>query len=124
MQRALAAAFISKRKVIISNPGHSNDDKAAIGVIKTLGAEVVLTNDGDLEVDARSLSTSHLPLAIDCGESGLAIRMFTPIAAIFDREISITGSGSLMNRPMDLFYEVLPQLGIDIITIDGKPILT
>ncbi len=38
--------------------------------------------------------------------------MFTPIAALSNRLITLTGSGSLLKRPMNFFDEVLPQLGV------------
>jgi 3-phosphoshikimate 1-carboxyvinyltransferase len=50
----------------------------------------------------------------------LSIRMFTPIVALSDKEITINGSGSLATRPMDFFDEILPQLGVKIKTNDGK----
>ncbi|MES1159918.1 MAG: 3-phosphoshikimate 1-carboxyvinyltransferase, partial [Bacteroidota bacterium] len=40
MQRACAAALLSKGETVIRNPGYSNDDKAALEVIKGLGAGV------------------------------------------------------------------------------------
>ncbi len=40
MQRACAAASLSNRKTIIKNAGNSNDDLAAIEVIRALGAHV------------------------------------------------------------------------------------
>ncbi len=40
---------------------------------------------------------------INCGESGLGIRMFTPIAALSSLPITIEGHGSLTTRPMDFF---------------------
>ena len=36
MQRACAAALLSKGTTIIHNPGHSNDDKAALDIIQTI----------------------------------------------------------------------------------------
>mgnify|MGYP003401735148 CR=1 FL=1 len=45
MQRACAAALLTKGETIIHNPGHSNDDKAALGIIKALGAEVIDNGD-------------------------------------------------------------------------------
>jgi 3-phosphoshikimate 1-carboxyvinyltransferase len=36
MQRACAAALLNKGTTVIKNPGHSNDDIAAIGVIEAL----------------------------------------------------------------------------------------
>ena len=46
MQRACAAALLAKgESTIIHNPGHSNDDKAALDIIQKLGAELKLNND-------------------------------------------------------------------------------
>ena len=121
MQRACAAALLSKGTSTINNPGHSNDDKAAIGIIKTLGATVQINNE-EIIINNSSfpLITHHSPLTIDCGESGLSIRMFTPIVALSDKEITINGSGSLTSRPMDFFDEILPKLGVKIKSNDGK----
>ena len=117
MQRACAAALLLKGKSVIHHPGHSNDDKAAMDIIQKLGAK--------LEVESSALKVESLgvnPIAdeINCGESGLSIRMFTPIVALSDKEIAITGSGSLTERPMDFFDEILPQLGVKIKSNDGK----
>lgn len=125
MQRACAASLLAKRKSIILHPGYSDDDKAAIGIIKALGAEVEM-NEEELTINSRRfpLAASHSPLAIDCGESGLSIRMFTPIAALSERSIVINGSGSLVSRPMDFFDKVLPQLGVTVKSNDGRLPLT
>jgi 3-phosphoshikimate 1-carboxyvinyltransferase len=40
MQRACAAALLHVGETIILNPGHSNDDLAALDVIQKLGAKV------------------------------------------------------------------------------------
>ena len=40
MQRACAAALLAKGTSTIHNPGHSNDDKAALDIIQKLGAKV------------------------------------------------------------------------------------
>ncbi len=125
MQRACAAALLIKGKTIIQNPGHSNDDKAALGILKSLGCEWSFVN-GQLNIDSSksflnsSFASNHSPLTINCGESGLGIRMFTPIIALSEKQITINGSGSLLTRPMDFFDEVLPQLGVEIISNNGK----
>jgi 3-phosphoshikimate 1-carboxyvinyltransferase len=118
MQRACAAALVRKGECIIHNPGISNDDKAALNVIKALGAKVNELEDGSLQI----ISEGVKPIAdaVNCGESGLGIRMFTPIIALSEKEITIQGEGSLLNRPMDFFDEVLPQLDIEITSNDGK----
>src|SRR4029077_13139150 len=57
---------------------------------------------------------------INCGESGLSIRMFTPLVALSDKEVTVNGSGSLATRPMDFFDEILPLLGVKVKSNNGK----
>ena len=121
MQRACAAALLAKGTSTIYNPGHSNDDKAALDIIQKLGASVEINNEElAIKNSGFPFTTHHSPLTIDCGESGLSIRMFTPIVALGDKEITINGSGSLEKRPMDFFDDILPQLGVKITSNDGK----
>jgi 3-phosphoshikimate 1-carboxyvinyltransferase len=117
MQRACAAALLATGKSVIYHPGHSNDDKAAMDIIRRLGAEITM-NDEEMIVNSPGLYPTEEE--VNCGESGLSIRMFTPIIALADKEITINGEGSLLNRPMDFFDEILPQLGIEIKSNDGK----
>jgi len=117
MQRACAAALLSKGTSIIHNPGHSNDDKAAIDIIQKLGARVEVESS---ELKVESFGVNPIANEINCGESGLSIRMFTPIVALSDKEVTINGSGSLATRPMDFFDEILPKLGVKIKSNDGK----
>ncbi len=117
MQRACAAALLAKGKSIIHNPGHSNDDKAAIEIIKRLGASVEFNNE---KLIVTSQGIYPLEQEINCGESGLSIRMFTPIIALADKKITIEGEGSLVSRPMNFFDEILPQLGVEVQSNNGK----
>lgn len=117
MQRALAAAFLTKETCGIFNPGHSNDDLTAMNIIKVLGAKVEMIADKLVVVNK---GNSDQELELNCGESGLSIRMFVPIAALSDQSITVTGEGSLLSRPMDFFDKVLPQLGVSIESNHGK----
>lgn len=124
MQRACAAALLRKGETIIHNPGHSNDDKAAVGIIKALGAEVEHINEA-LKVISHGIHPLEKEIhpvgnEINCWESGLSIRMFTPIAALSHKEITVNGSGSLVTRPMGFFDEILPKLGVKIKSSNGK----
>lgn len=117
MQRACAAALLRKGRSLILHPGHSNDDKAALNIIQALGAQLEKKEDA-WEVVGHGVA----PIAdeINCGESGLSIRMFTPLAALSGRPITINGSGSLVTRPMDFFDEILPKLGVKVSSTQGK----
>ena len=45
MQRACAAALLNKGETSIYNPGHSNDDKAALDIIQKLGVTIEFRSD-------------------------------------------------------------------------------
>jgi len=122
MQRACAAALLRKGITNIHNPGISNDDQAALSIIESLGANVIY--DGQ-KIIVESTGVNPTLSAdgtgnINCGESGLSIRMFAPIVALSNHPVFIQGKGSLANRPMDFFDEVLPQLGVTISSNGGK----
>jgi 3-phosphoshikimate 1-carboxyvinyltransferase len=124
MQRACAAALLHRGTTSILNPGHSNDDLAAIDVIQKLGA-IVKTEDGSNEkiktasIFVQSDGIKPIGSSMNCGESGLGIRMFTPIAALSDQSITIEGKGSLLKRPMHFFDTIFPKLGIEIQSQSG-----
>lgn len=132
MQRALAAALLIKGDTLIRNPGFSNDDLAAIEIIEALGAWFEEHDSPlfevhppfvDIKEEERYIYSEGLkPVTrdINCHESGLSIRMFTPIIALSEKAITIKGEGSLKSRPMNFFDEVLPQLGVKIKSNDGK----
>ena len=124
MQRACAAALLHHGTTKILNPGHSNDDLAAIDVIQKLGAIVKTEEALNEKMNAASMivqSDGVKPIGtnMNCGESGLGIRMFTPIAALSDQTITIEGTGSLLKRPMHFFDTIFPNLGIEIKSQDG-----
>ena len=118
MQRACAAALVHKGQSIIRNAGVSNDDQAALHVIKALGAVINAQADGSLQI----ISDGIKPVTdqINCGESGLGIRMFTPVIALSRQSITINGEGSLLSRPMNFFDEILPQLGVQVTSQNGR----
>lgn len=114
-QRAIAAAMLANGRSTITNVGLSNDSHAAQGIAVALGATV--------EGDATKLVISGIEgkpaNQLFCGESGLSIRMFTPIAATFSDEITLTGKGSLVTRPMQQMEEPLRMLGAQCNTTKG-----
>ncbi len=118
MQRACAAALLTIGQTTLINPGKSNDDLAALEVIQKLGATIHYTENGNVIIDSKGVHP--IDIEINCGESGLGLRMFTPIAAICDQTIVLTGSGSLLTRPMNFFDEILPQLGVTLNSNNGK----
>ncbi|KAB2871056.1 MAG: 3-phosphoshikimate 1-carboxyvinyltransferase [Bacteroidales bacterium] len=114
-QRAIALASMSDGRSEILNAGNSDDCHAAIRVCRELGATIdgdanQLIVDGGLKLPARPLN---------CGESGLSIRMFSPIASTLNGDITLIGEGSLMNRPMQIITDALNQFGVECSTANG-----
>ena len=94
MQRAVAAALLAQGESILFHPSFCNDSMAAMRVAEGLGATVEKTPDKVIIHGGINPATNIL----NCGESGLCIRMFTPIAALTGEKIILTGEGSLPGR--------------------------
>lgn len=117
MQRACAAAVLHQGSTTIWQPGRSKDDQAALRLIQDLGATVQDHAD-HLMISSQGIFPQSA--SIHAGESGLSIRMFTPIAALSKETIRIEGEGSLTTRPMDFFDQVMPLLGVRCETRHGR----
>ncbi len=127
MQRACAAALINNGTTIIDNAGNSNDDQAAKKIVEKLGATVDSVKNEVIITSAKHIFSTPFPekhVIVSCGESGLSLRMFVPLAALFNFDITFTGEGSILKRPIDFFDKVLPQTGVEIKTNDGLLPLT
>jgi 3-phosphoshikimate 1-carboxyvinyltransferase len=114
-QRAIAAALLSKGQSIILNPSYCNDSLSALSIAHSLGATIDKHNNKVIISGCGKLKEKKL----NCGESGLAVRMFSPVAALFSSEIAMTGDGSLSKRPMNMIEEALVQLGAGCNTTNG-----
>jgi 3-phosphoshikimate 1-carboxyvinyltransferase len=122
-QRAYAAALLHKGKTIIYHAGSSDDELAALHVIQQLGAKVLETDlpmlDSAAILSVTSNGVQPVSGSIACCESGLAARLFTPIAALSARAITIEGKGSLLQRPMTGVEEALQQLQVGLQGFNG-----
>ena len=110
-QRALAAALLAEGRTTLRGIELCRDTRSAIATIEALGAKVELIDDNTLSITGGLNPTTN---KLNVGESGLAARLFTPIAALSDRAITIDGEGTLKHRPMAMMVEPLRQLGIEI----------
>ncbi|HLN21356.1 MAG TPA: 3-phosphoshikimate 1-carboxyvinyltransferase [Bacteroidales bacterium] len=114
-QRAVAAALLSNGKSIIRNPSYCDDALAAMSVAAGLGAKVE-PQPGEVHITGSSVLKES---KLNCGESGLAIRMFSPIAALYTVDITLSGSATLRKRPMSMICDALTQLHAQCKTTEG-----
>lgn len=107
-QRALAVSLLAQGPTVLRKLDFCQDTLSALGCIHTLGAEVIEIDEHTLSIGG-GLSPRESTLHV--GESGLASRLFTPIAALANHPLRIVGRGSLLERPMQMMIEPLKQLG-------------
>jgi 3-phosphoshikimate 1-carboxyvinyltransferase len=117
-QRVLACALISQERTLIKNLGKSDDEIAVFQLIKDAGAKVTIVND---EIQIQGIEFKNIGIStLNFHESGLATRMMTPILANFRSTLELNGEGSILNRPMDQFDELMTSLGVDFQSNQGK----
>jgi len=115
-QRAIAAGLLAGGSTVIRHPSFCNDSVAAMGIASALGAKVTGTGDV-ITVTAGEWPAG--PVTLNCGESGLALRMFAPVAALMSDDVNVTGEGSLLRRPVTMISETLSQLGVIVESAGG-----
>lgn len=124
-QRAILAAALCTTTTTLKNTGTSQDVSHILEIAKQLGAIINYNTNGSIRICGAKNPPKQL---LNCGESGLGVRLTASIAACLNQPFTLTGKGSLLNRPMDEFDRVLPQLGVSIrsnngylpLTISGK----
>jgi len=114
-QRAIAAALLADGQSIIHNPSYCDDSLTAMSIAVGLGARVE-PQVNELKINGSGVLKEP---KLNCGESGLAIRMFSPIAALYPAEITMVGANSLKKRPMFMIEEALNQLGVKCTSTGG-----
>lgn len=115
-QRAIAAGLLSQGITVIHNPSYCSDALAAIRMAEALGASVIKNRDA---VIVKSGVRPGSAVTLHCGESGLAMRMFAPMAALLSRETTFTGEGSLTSRPVTMIKDALEQMGVTVDATGG-----
>jgi 3-phosphoshikimate 1-carboxyvinyltransferase len=121
MIRAAAASLLAAGTSHLLNPSLCADSLAALGIVDTLGADVKIDKECVSIRGTGGLATEGFKNnTINCGESGLCMRMFTPIAALSRYRFIVEASGSLRSRPMETL-EALSLMGGACETSGGYP---
>ncbi|MFI3328348.1 MAG: 3-phosphoshikimate 1-carboxyvinyltransferase [Rikenellaceae bacterium] len=113
-QRALAVSLLASdgaKTTTLRGVDFCDDTLSAMKCIETLGAKVEPLDPTTLRVTG-GLNPSGSVLSI--GESGLSTRLFTPLASLLDRAMTIEGHGSILKRPMTMMIEPLRALGVTV----------
>ena len=110
-QRALAVALLAEGESTIGNLELCDDTRSALRCIEALGAEITYIDDSTIKIRGGfAPRTNNLHI----GESGLATRLFTPVASLHNQPITINGEGTILYRPISMMIEPLRQLGVEV----------
>lgn len=109
-QRAIAAGLLASGTTIIENPSFCDDSIAALKMAQSLGASVSQT-ESRISITGTKIISDHQTL--HCGESGLAMRMFSPVATLLTYNVTFTGGGSLLKRPVTMITSALEKMGVE-----------
>ncbi len=102
--RYMIAAALAKGESIIDNINYSEDVLATIDCISALGAKV--TMDGDrLHIYGNGISAGG-KVRFSCRECGSTLRFMVPLAMLREEESVLTGSETLMTRPMSVYENI------------------
>lgn len=121
--RAIIAGALSCGKSIIQNVILSEDIIATCNGLTSLGVCMEIQKD---ENDRHCITIygKGIPEAdeavVDCIESGSTLRFLIPIAALTDGKVTFKGRGKLIERPLDVYYEIFNKQGFEYENNDGK----
>jgi 3-phosphoshikimate 1-carboxyvinyltransferase len=116
-QRTYAAAMLVNGNTHINDFGVSDDENAALEIVKQAGAKV--TSISETEICISSTGVIQEDLSINYGESGLSARMFTPLLAVGNKSVVMNAKGTLLSRPMNFFDAILTDLKVDFNSDNG-----
>jgi len=114
--RAVICAGLAQGESVLRNIAQSNDIAATVNCMRALGAVCDIKGD-TMQVTGGLISNGT---TLDCGESGSTLRFLIPVAAVWGKEISFTGQGRLMQRPLTPFLDALSIGGAEILQLEQK----
>ena len=122
--RLLICAGLSGGTNAVSGIAPSEDVSATLDCLSALGAKIRLA-DGVAKVygaDPRRARSATLP----CRESGSTLRFFLPLCLLSGKEFTLTGSETLLSRPLSVYENLAREKGFSFakrenaVTVKGK----
>lgn len=131
LQRLIALSWLSHGTTVIKNPYYCDDVNSSLGIVSALGASVE-KGESFISIDSTDNLLNSVNrgernignMTLDCGESGLAIRMFSPVVSLSEKRFTLEASGSLTGRPSSIITETLKSFGVEASDAGGFPPVT
>ena len=120
--RALMLAGIADGRSEIGGFLAGEDCLATLGAMRSLGVSIERPESDRVFVDGVGLRGLSAPAAaLDMGNAGTAIRLFTGLLCAQAFDSTLVGDASLMKRPMERVAQPLRAMGADVRTSGGTP---
>lgn len=117
--RAIICAALSTGESNIDNLLFSDDINATCEGMKNFGGE--LEHIGERKLRIRGKSPLSLEKeTIDCKESGSTLRFLIPISLLNDTKTVFVGTGKLVSRPLDTYYQIFEKQNISYSNNNGN----
>jgi 3-phosphoshikimate 1-carboxyvinyltransferase len=109
--RALVIAALADTPSLLRRPLRARDTELMAEALRSLGALVETTSDGDWVVTPATLRGGA---TVDCGLAGTVMRFVPPVAGLADGDVTFDGDPRSHDRPMQPLIDSLRTLGVDI----------
>lgn len=109
--RALICAGLANGKSKISNISFSDDIKATLNCLSSLGAEIEIQgNSAEITGidDFKNFNSNFL----FCNESGSTLRFFIPLCLLSENETVLNGTEKLISRPLSIYEDISKKQGL------------
>lgn len=111
--RMLICAALADGNSVIANLNFSDDVKATLKGLQSIGAKWRSVDGDVVEVAGTAGREADGTRLFECGESGSTLRFFIPIALALYGHGRFTGIGRLMKRPQGPYFDLFMDKGIN-----------
>ncbi len=120
--RMLICAALAKGTSTVCGVSSCDDVLATIDCLSELGAK--FDYDGDtVKVTGADLLTASPENCLCCRESGSTLRFLVPICLLLDKNVMMTGSGTLMHRPLGVYQSLAREKGLTFLQDENSIVL-
>ncbi|MFH1760633.1 MAG: 3-phosphoshikimate 1-carboxyvinyltransferase [bacterium] len=116
--RALVIASLANGESLLHNGLISDDTLSCIKACRSIGA--YMHTNGSWKIKGVGGKPSPPFEIMDIGNSGTSLRLLTSVAALADKQITLTGDKSIKKRPMKPLLSALENLGAKTFSNEGK----
>lgn len=109
--RAILCAALAKGTSIINGISDSDDMKATLEAVISMGAIIKEKGQSIVEINGEQ-TFSRNEMVIDCNESGSTLRFLIPLVLAKGAKAQFIGRGQLGTRPLDPYYPIFDQCGV------------